>query len=121
MPLTIRTSTAFPNDCDPNPAAPSSNSPGGCEAGTVGPDEDQDCYSNRQDNCPLTIQLEEPQNPPSYTTPPQEVNNRPQLFDKDVDGIGDICDIKACPASDTPAYTKANCELFGVTELRHFR
>ena len=51
----------LPTVCDPDPAAPSPGSPlspanpnRSCsDTGLVGPDEDQDCYSNRQDNCPL--------------------------------------------------------------------
>jgi hypothetical protein len=51
----------------------------------VGTDEDQDCFSNRADNCPLVNQLDDPNSPPS-------ANNKPKNTDKDSDGIGDACD-----------------------------
>jgi hypothetical protein len=39
--------------CDPLPGNPSPASSQSCPSGTTGPDQDQDCFSNRQDNCPL--------------------------------------------------------------------
>ena len=57
--------------CDPNPNTPSVNTPQGCPSGLTGRDEDQDCYSNRQDNCPI------------------DANDQ---TDTDEDGIGDACD-----------------------------
>jgi hypothetical protein len=67
----------LPNECDPDANAPSPMSPlqgeNSCfDTGIVGPDEDGDCYANRQDNCPLFL-------------------NRLQL-DGDKDAIGDACD-----------------------------
>jgi hypothetical protein len=76
----------LPSVCDPHPTEPSPPSPVGCKAGYTGPDEDQDCYSNRQDNCPLNRQLENPAQPPDPAT------NRPLQTDTDGDRIGDACD-----------------------------
>jgi hypothetical protein len=76
----------LPNECDPDPDSRSTGSPGGCPAGLTGPDEDQDCFSNRQDNCPLINQLEDPL---SIASP----DNKPNPKDSDSDGIGDACDV----------------------------
>lgn len=76
----------LPNECDPDPDNPSTVSLGDCPLGILGPDEDQDCFPNRQDNCPLDTQLEDP------NEPPHEINNRPDQSDIDRDGIGDVCD-----------------------------
>ena len=61
----------LPNECDPNPNLLSAPSPQPCPSGNTGPDEDQDCFSNRQDNCPLVAN---------------------DQTDADSDGIGDECD-----------------------------
>jgi hypothetical protein len=79
-------SDGLPDVCDPDPQVPSPGSPQGCPAGLTGPDEDQDCFSNRQDNCPLANQLEDPDKEASDT-------NRPRPIDSDRDGIGDACDV----------------------------
>ena len=62
--------------CDPNPSVPSQASAQQCPSGNTGRDEDQDCYSNRQDNCPLV---------------PNGLAESNQA-DADSDGIGDMCD-----------------------------
>ncbi len=114
----------LPSECDPTPndSAPKGkppgsppNSPPGCEKGIVGPDYDQDCFANRADNCPLTNQLKDPSKPATYNIPAQPNDNTPLLIDKDSDFIGDACDITTCPAADTPAYAKADCEKYGVS------
>ncbi len=79
-------SDGLPAPCDPSPNTPGSQSPNGCKAGIVGPDEDQDCFANRQDNCPTDNQLEDPSIPAHPDT------NIPKIDDKDFDGIGDACD-----------------------------
>jgi hypothetical protein len=81
----------LPNECDPNPNTPSGGSPPGCPAGFTGFDEDQDCFSNRQDNCPTDNQLENPSQPAGP-------DNKPNPVDTDGDGIGDACD----PNPDVP-------------------
>lgn len=75
----------IPDACDPDPAVQGSQSPFTCKAGIVGPDEDQDCFSNRADNCPLDNQLANPNLPP-------DTDNLPAPNDEDNDGIGDACD-----------------------------
>ena len=75
----------LPDTCDPNSSVSSPSSPQTCAAGNTGPDEDQDCLSNRQDNCPLVNQLADPGAPPGR-------NNLPNLSDQDNDGLGDACD-----------------------------
>ncbi|MCH8814142.1 MAG: thrombospondin type 3 repeat-containing protein [Chloroflexi bacterium] len=74
----------LPTTCDPTPLE-SFDSLLICPSGIVGPDEDQDCYSNRADNCPLVNQLKDPSKPPSP-------DNGPAPLDTDLDGIGDACD-----------------------------
>lgn len=81
----------LPNECDPNPDTPSPGSPPGCPAGFTGFDEDLDCFSNRQDNCPTDNQLQNPNEPAGP-------NNKPNPVDSDGDGIGDACD----PDPDVP-------------------
>ncbi len=81
----------LPKACDPDDSKGSTGSSQDCPAGLVGPDEDQDCFSNRADNCPLDNQLQDPNSKPS-------ANNKPQNTDKDSDGIGDKCD----PHPDSP-------------------
>ncbi|HET9476164.1 MAG TPA: thrombospondin type 3 repeat-containing protein [Dehalococcoidia bacterium] len=75
----------LPNVCDPLPSEASPGPPNGCLFGYTGLDQDQDCYSNRLDNCPTTNQLENPAQPPGPT-------NRPLQTDTDGDRIGDACD-----------------------------
>ena len=75
----------IPNACDPEPEIQSTASQQACKAGFVGPDEDQDCFGNRQDNCPLVNQLIDPSQPPDLV-------NVPVAEDTDSDGIGDACD-----------------------------
>jgi hypothetical protein len=57
--------------CDPNPNSPSTVSSQTCPSGNTGADEDADCFSNRQDNCPL---------------------DQNDQTDTDLDGFGDTCD-----------------------------
>jgi hypothetical protein len=76
----------LPNVCDPAPTTTSPGSPTGCKSGYTGPDHDQDCFSNRADNCPTDISLEDP------TKPPDENTNKPLAPDADKDAIGDACD-----------------------------
>jgi len=90
----------LPNDCDPDPAtqSPASEQPNpsgtGCEKGNVGPDEDRDCYSNGQDNCPLVP------NGVDQSGNPIGANNQE---DDDEDGIGDVCDTNpTVPDGDRP-------------------
>ena len=79
----------LPDDCDPDPNTKSPPSPQpnpsgtGCKFGNMGPDEDQDCYSNGQDNCPLVPNGVDQDGDPIGT------NNQ---ADMDGDGIGDACD-----------------------------
>lgn len=80
--------------CDPNPSVPSQASDQSCPAGQTGPDEDRDCFSNRQDNCPLV---------PNDQT------------DDDGDGIGDApgCD----PDPSTPSGERAEMCLATVLTI----
>jgi hypothetical protein len=96
-------SDGLPNDCDPNPAAAGGQSPLTCPSGITGPDQDQDCFANRQDNCPNANQLADP------GSPPHPVSNLPTAVDVDADGIGDGCD---------PNVTAADGKRAGVC-LRH--
>ena len=68
----------LPDTCDPNPSSPSPLAPNECPGGNTGRDEDQDCFSNRQDNCPLD--------------PNPGATAAPKAPDEDGDGIGDGCD-----------------------------
>jgi hypothetical protein len=68
--------------CDPNNNTHSAGSGPQCPGGTYGGDEDQDCYPNRGDNCPIVF-------------------NQDQL-DNDADGIGTACD--ANPTIDDGAF-----------------
>ena len=72
-------SDGLPNDCDPAPTTPSPASSQVCPSGNTGPDEDGDCLSNRQDNCPLVN---------GDDLSPAVTNGA----DTDGDGIGDACD-----------------------------
>ncbi len=76
----------LPTACDPSPNETGAGSPSGCISGYTGTDEDQDCFSNRADNCPVTKSLQDPSKPPEPTT------NKPFAPDSDSDGIGDVCD-----------------------------
>jgi hypothetical protein len=82
----------LPDLCDPDPDTKSGQSPVSCPAGIVGDDQDDDCFANRQDNCPFDNQLMDPGQPPHPT------NNVPVASDGDHDGIGDACD----PAPQSP-------------------
>jgi hypothetical protein len=114
----------LPEACDPAPTAPSPQSPlsaagGGApnrscfDTGIVGGDEDQDCYSNRQDNCPLHDQQDLGANAGDA------LDNRPVQTDTDEDAIGDACDVSDCNAApsaykgDPGAYANF-CNLFGT-------
>ena len=111
----------LPNECDPDPAVPSPQSPltagnpnRSCfDTGIVGGDEDQDCYSNRQDNCPLHDQQD------LGDSAGDALDNRPVQTDTDEDAIGDACDVANCDAP--PAAYKGDpgayggfCTLFGT-------
>ncbi len=80
----------LPNACDPHPADKAAQSPNGCKSGITGPDEDQDCFSNRADNCPVVSQLKDPTQPADNY--PETNANPPLAPDDDSDGIGDKCD-----------------------------
>jgi hypothetical protein len=75
----------LPTVCDPAPLVTSPMSPLTCPFGVLGPDDDEDCFPNRADNCPTTNQLAKPNDPPGP-------GNLPLLRDSDADGIGDACD-----------------------------
>ena len=86
----------LPNACDPAPNSPGLQTPQTCPLGATGNDEDQDCYSNRLDNCPNVNQL---------------FDGFPTNFDFDFDAIGDLCD----PQPETPNGGKASvCMFFDV-------
>ncbi len=76
---------SIPKPCDPDDTVKSPATSGQCPAGFTGPDQDQDCFTNRADNCPLVSQAEHPGEPPSET-------NKTNPVDTDSDGIGDACD-----------------------------
>jgi hypothetical protein len=76
----------LPSACDPKPNETGPSSPAGCKSGYTGADEDQDCFANRADNCPLKPSLQDPGQPPALST------NGPFAPDTDRDGIGDACD-----------------------------
>ncbi len=67
-----RDGDGLPNVCDPLPDKASPGSSQACIFGFIGPDDDQDCVANGQDDCPLV---------------PDETQS-----DDDRDGIGDACD-----------------------------
>ncbi len=81
----------LPTACDPSPNIRGNASPLGCRSGYIGADEDQDCFSNRGDNCPLVTQLLDPGLPPN-NFPSGGIWNPPLAPDQDADGIGDACD-----------------------------
>ncbi len=86
-------SDGIPNGCDPTPNGPVQTVPAGCPPGVSGlPDEDQDCFPNRQDNCPLIA------NGHPYDPNPLNSQGRDQT-DADEDGIGAPCDLGG---DDTP-------------------
>jgi hypothetical protein len=113
----------LPNECDPDPTKPSPQSPTmagnpnrSCfDTGIVGGDEDQDCYSNRHDNCPLHDQQDLGPNAGEAT------DNVPLQTDIDGDGIGDACDVTDCNAPPPSAFKGdptqyiSFCQLFGTS------
>jgi len=82
--------------CDPAPGNPSPASSQSCPSGTTGPDEDQDCFSNRQDNCPL-------------------VGN--DQTDDDKDGLGDTAYSGSGCDPDANTKTGERLEGFGCSVL----
>jgi len=62
-----RNLTAFPMSATPTRQS-RGRQPNGCKSGYTGSDEDQDCFANRADNCPVTKQLENPALPPDQDT-----------------------------------------------------
>jgi len=76
----------LPSACDPKPNETGAGSPVGCKSGYTGADEDQDCFANRADNCPVDKSLDDP------TKLPEPDTNKPKAPDEDSDGIGDVCD-----------------------------
>jgi hypothetical protein len=80
----------IPNECDPDKATAAPSSPNGCKSGYTGADQDQDCFANRADNCPLVASLKDPTKPPDNN--PATNTNPPLAPDDDLDGIGNACD-----------------------------
>ncbi|HSP54437.1 MAG TPA: hypothetical protein VLS25_02520 [Dehalococcoidia bacterium] len=81
----------LPSVCDPSPTQSGPGSPTGCRSGYVGPDQDQDCFPNRADNCPTVTQLLDPSLPANNFLS-GGVWNPPLAPDQDRDSIGDACD-----------------------------
>ena len=93
----------LPEECDTGgsgPDLPSPQSPQTCPLGATGQDDDQDCFANRTDNCPL-----KPNDPPVDNT---DLNSAGQ---RTGDGIGNACDTDTTPNG---AYA-ALCVVLPVT------